>query len=106
MAFGAEMLYPPAVAELGQQLQGGHRDAEVNPILGTEELMERRQLALELFEMRRDQRCGRAGEQHHDDHHPPAEEPAGVLIEPVEEPLEINAAKTEGKNIGELAHQL
>src|SRR3954454_15579535 len=95
-----------AVAELVQHLDDRHRDAEINPVLWTEELVKRRQLSLEFVKMCRDEARRRTSDQSDDNHHPPAEEPAGVFVEPVEEPLGIDAAEAKGKDVGQLAHQL
>ena len=107
VAFAAEMFARQAVAELVQHLDRGHRDAEVEPVLRAEELMKRRQLALEFVEVDGHERQPqhRANSSTHM-HRRPAEEPARVLVEPVEEPLGIDAAEAQGEDVGELAHQL
>ena len=56
VTFAAEMLARQAVTKLVQDFDDGHRDAEVKPVLWSEELVEGRQLAVELLEVDADER--------------------------------------------------
>ena len=64
VAFAAEMFAGQPVAELVQDLGHAQRDAEPEPVVGGEELVERRAAGWKTSNLHEHQRQGREREQH------------------------------------------
>ena len=61
VAFAAEVLARQAVAEFVNDFGHGQRGAQIDPVLGLEELMKRGQLIVKRVELHQDQNQGREG---------------------------------------------
>ena len=101
VAFAAEMLARQSVAKLVNDFGDRQRDAQIDPVLGFEELMERGKLVVERVELHQHQRQGREGQNRADDPGRHAVKPANLGIEPVENAIRVDALEAESQNIGE-----
>ncbi len=106
VALAAELFARQPMAELVQDFADPHRRADVDPVLGRKEFVERRQLALKDIELHQhQQQRGRGQTQHQCPAHP-REQPPEPRQQPVQEPLGVDPLEAEHEDVGQLADPL